>query len=541
MLKIKPITLKAASEFVRQYHRHNMPTVGCKFAIACYNYDRLCGVAICGRPTARNADDGKTVEIYRNCTDGTYNACSKLYGACVKISKDMGYERVITYILDSENGASVLASNFIFDGKAGLPEQTGSRQKYFPVAPREYKKRYVYTIKEDKQMAKKRSFDTAILSDIKAVAGDSFADSIKMLPIEQIHENSENFYDISDLDTLVEDIDRQGLKTPLYVVPDDNGEYTIISGHRRRAAVQELIDSGKYGTNKLPCYIGSRKSETETMLDLIMLNATARVISDAETVKQCEKLEEVFKALEADGKKVQGRMRDKIATALNMSPAQVGKVENIRHNAIDEVKAAVDEGKMSISTANEIAKLEPEMQKDLVEKKNPEKITHKEVKKSVETAKNKKISASTHQIEETVSRSENNKDEPKGEQLRFASISESDYYEDGSEDITLEDFENEGNAKPDDKSIIMPTAEEDAELKEKAITSAKALAELWKKPPEYFNDIVDSGMCNSIISGYVLLVLEEMGIEQPINIYKTINSVLDFKNAQAARDKFSDN
>lgn len=377
-------------------------------------------------------------------------------------------------------------------------------------------------IKEDKHMAKKRSFDTAILSDIKAVAGDSFADSIKMLPINQLHENSDNFYDISDLDTLVDDIDRQGLKTPLYVIPNDHGEFTIISGHRRKAAVQELINRGKYGTDKLPCYIGSRKSEAETMLDLIMLNATTRVISDAETIKQCEKLEEIFKQLEADGKKVQGRMRDKIAATLNVSPAQVGKVENIRHNAIDEVKTAIDEGKMSISTANEIAKLEPEKQKDLIEKKNPEKITHKEVKKSVEAAK-------------TIT--------PKQKDVlteKVNLITETVSYEDGSEDITLEDFENTSASQSDDKTLTMPTAEE-SEIKERAFSPAKKMAELWSKPPEYFNEIVDSGMCNSIISGYILLVICEMGIECPTDIYRTINSVLDFKNAQAARDKFSNN
>ena len=39
--------------------------------------DRLCGVAICGRPVARYLDDGLTLEILRCCTDGTYNACSK--------------------------------------------------------------------------------------------------------------------------------------------------------------------------------------------------------------------------------------------------------------------------------------------------------------------------------------------------------------------------------------------------------------------------------------------------------------------------------
>ena len=143
MLSIKPIHLKQANSFVKKYHRHNLPTVGGKFAISCYNNDEICGVAICGRPTARNADNGETLEIYRNCTDGTKNACSKLYGACVRIAKEMGYKKVITYTLQSENGASVRASGFVYDGKAGLPKQTGIRQRNYEVAPSEYKKRYV--------------------------------------------------------------------------------------------------------------------------------------------------------------------------------------------------------------------------------------------------------------------------------------------------------------------------------------------------------------------------------------------------------------
>lgn len=147
MLKIRPIHLKQANQFVKEFHRHNLPVVGGKFAVSCYDDNRLCGVAICGRPTARRLDDGFTLEIYRNCTDGTYNACSKLYGSCIRIAKAMGYERVITYTLESENGASVRASNFICDGKSGLKYQTGKRQKEYSVSPAEYKTRYVYYIK----------------------------------------------------------------------------------------------------------------------------------------------------------------------------------------------------------------------------------------------------------------------------------------------------------------------------------------------------------------------------------------------------------
>lgn len=93
MLEIRPIHLKPAREFVARYHRHNIPPVGGKFAISCFDNDRICGVAICGRPIARGLDNGEILEIYRNCTDGTRNACTKLYGACVRIARNMGYKK----------------------------------------------------------------------------------------------------------------------------------------------------------------------------------------------------------------------------------------------------------------------------------------------------------------------------------------------------------------------------------------------------------------------------------------------------------------
>lgn len=142
VLTIKPIHLKSACEFIKQYHRHNIPPVGGKFAIACYDNARLCGVAICGRPVARRLDDGETLEIYRCCTDGTHNACSKLYGACCRIARDMGYLRIITYTLISEPGTSLRAANFDCDGEAGGLEWTGERRRTYYIAPKEFKIRW---------------------------------------------------------------------------------------------------------------------------------------------------------------------------------------------------------------------------------------------------------------------------------------------------------------------------------------------------------------------------------------------------------------
>ena len=41
----------------------------------------------------------------------------------------MGYKKVITYTLISENGASLKASNFVCDGEAGGTHWTGKRNR----------------------------------------------------------------------------------------------------------------------------------------------------------------------------------------------------------------------------------------------------------------------------------------------------------------------------------------------------------------------------------------------------------------------------
>lgn len=144
-LEIVPIGIKEAREYVARYHRHSIPPVGGKFAIAVMDNDGvLHGVAICGRPVSRHLDNGKTLEIYRNCTDGTQNACSKLYGSCLRIARNMGYHRVITYTLESETGASLKASNFTCEGEAGAKAWTGSRKRDYYVSPPEKKRRWAY-------------------------------------------------------------------------------------------------------------------------------------------------------------------------------------------------------------------------------------------------------------------------------------------------------------------------------------------------------------------------------------------------------------
>lgn len=128
-MDIRPLTFREACAFIVQHHRHHRPPVGCKFCLGLFDGDKLVGCAVCGRPVSRYLDDGLTCEINRLCTDGTKNACSMLYGACCRVAKAMGYKRIITYILQSESGVSLRASNFVCDGIAGGTHWTGERDR----------------------------------------------------------------------------------------------------------------------------------------------------------------------------------------------------------------------------------------------------------------------------------------------------------------------------------------------------------------------------------------------------------------------------
>lgn len=107
-----PLTLDEANAFVAAHHRHHGAVTGHRFSIGAALGDDIVGVAIVGRPVARLRNDGLTLEVTRLCTDGTKNACSFLYGAAARACFALGYKRIGTYILATENGASIRASGW---------------------------------------------------------------------------------------------------------------------------------------------------------------------------------------------------------------------------------------------------------------------------------------------------------------------------------------------------------------------------------------------------------------------------------------------
>jgi hypothetical protein len=120
-LRVIPVELKVANALVAQWHRHHQPAQGHRFSLGVIDGDGfLHGCAIIGRPVARlgGAPD-RVLEVIRVATDGTYNACSMLLAAAARAGKAMGYERIQTYTLPEEGGASLRATGWRDEGAAG--------------------------------------------------------------------------------------------------------------------------------------------------------------------------------------------------------------------------------------------------------------------------------------------------------------------------------------------------------------------------------------------------------------------------------------
>lgn len=129
-MKIIPFTLNQINDFIEKHHRHHKPVQGHRFSLGLLDDEgQVIGACSVGRPVSRGCDPWFTAEVTRLVTDGSKNACSKLYSASARICKEMGFNKIQTYILDSEPGTSLKASGWTkeVDTKGG--QWTGTNGK----------------------------------------------------------------------------------------------------------------------------------------------------------------------------------------------------------------------------------------------------------------------------------------------------------------------------------------------------------------------------------------------------------------------------
>lgn len=206
-----------------------------------------------------------------------------------------------------------------------------------------------------------------ILSNLAAIVQNTQNEKIRMIDIADLHDSPHNFFRIIHVEELAYTILAQGgVKDNLIVTPREDSGFEIVSGHRRKAAVQYLLDHDENISRLLPCLVQIYADEADKKLDLISMNVTTRQLSDQELWQSYKELDAILQAKKGAGEKF-GRMREMLAKQLGVSSSQVSKLQHIDSSAEPAIQDAVADGTISINTANEIAKLEPEQQQALAQ------------------------------------------------------------------------------------------------------------------------------------------------------------------------------
>lgn len=237
----------------------------------------------------------------------------------------------------------------------------------------------------------------ALNNKTKAAAEDNKTKArfrTKDIAIKQMYSNDKNFYSIPDIEQLAQDILAVGLLENLTVVHDpcDRGEYRIIAGERRWRALTLLVENGYEEFSVASCQIKTPAEEHEEMIQLIIAN-TYRNKTVADILEEQKTLEETLKYMKENGltlhgyKLDSGRLRDVIASMMQVSSTKIGQIESINKKLIPEFTEELKEGRLTFSAAYEISKMSNDIQEDMLEHHREKGLTYKDVKEYAEEQK----------------------------------------------------------------------------------------------------------------------------------------------------------
>lgn len=165
---------------------------------------------------------------------------------------------------------------------------------------------------------------------------------------------------------LKESIEKYGILNPLIVRPVPDGVYEIISGHRRKYAVQML------GYRKLPVIIRVMKDD-DAVVAMVDSNLQREYISPSEKAFAYKMKYDVMKR--KGGKKKDSQVGHSLkgkktlqvlAEKYGDSPKQIQRYLKLTE-LIPELLKKLDDGEISFNPAVELAFLEPEEQKQVIE------------------------------------------------------------------------------------------------------------------------------------------------------------------------------
>lgn len=212
----------------------------------------------------------------------------------------------------------------------------------------------------------------------------------KDISIRKMYSNDRNFYSMNDIDKLAQEILTVGLLENMTVMyaPCECGEYRIIAGERRWRALQLLLKKGYEEFEIATCQIKSIAEEHEEMVNIIMANAY-RDKTMADLLQEEQQLRKSLQYMKDNGLTLQGytldsgRLRDVIASIMQMSGTKIAQIDSINERLIPEFTEQLKEGRLTFSAAYEISGMDQEQQQDMLKKSQESGgLTWKEVKEA---------------------------------------------------------------------------------------------------------------------------------------------------------------
>lgn len=187
---------------------------------------------------------------------------------------------------------------------------------------------------------------------------DTGREQIEYIDVDLLDKDQNNFYQLSDLDALADNIATVGLQQPIRVRDGENGHVVIVSGHRRTAAIRKLVDDGRTDLREVPC-IRERGDASPALqeLRLIYANSSTRDLSSAEISRQAEKVRELLYQLKEEGYEFPGRMRDHVAEACKISKSKLARLEKIQKGLASCYRDAWEAGTLPEDTADALSSL----------------------------------------------------------------------------------------------------------------------------------------------------------------------------------------
>lgn len=230
-------------------------------------------------------------------------------------------------------------------------------------------------------------------------------EQIVYIDLDRIDPDPSNFYSLDGIDELAGNIELIGLQQPLRVRPEGD-RFTVISGHRRRAACMLIRDGGsEQFAQGVPCIVEYGEA-TPAMreLRLIYANSSTRVLSPAELSKQAERVQELLYELKRQGVEFPGRMREHVAAACQVSESKLARLSAIRKNLIDVYRLAFDAGKLNEGNAYRLSQESETTQRDVFTRIGPTACdrTANELEAVIAAARNRRKDADEERAAEGV-------------------------------------------------------------------------------------------------------------------------------------------